>query len=919
MSKEEEGKKKKEGSLTPFADQMVNAYTKLSEGKFSKEILEDILEGTRATLPKLTEIPRHSEVDLGAHWNTQVLLAAGGVVGVDATLVALSLATHDFIAPSLGDILDETFHVPPLSSMISMINDVVTLSYYTVDKPLSMRHLMSLNTPLIPEPYRLADASAKGILSGDDYFKAMAESGLSNFWATIYSKENEQFPNLETSLALLRRGNIDSTIFYNWLDRQSIKEVVADRLYNLKDVIPPLNDLIHMAVREAFGDHSAEVQLPELHTWASKMGLSEYLTEAYWYAHWDRIALAQCYDNLWRGNWNEEQFMALLRIKDIHPDDRQAILDVAYRPPSIRELGYGWDVNKYTREDMVRYRRMEGLSLEDAGKAADSLIDYRLEAEREALRREWMHLYAINRLSEDDFRANLESVFTMDSRTELWIERGKLEAQRKLKPDTDIEYRIVTSSEAKWMFVEGLKDEDWYRAKLLALDWEQERIDVAVERAIAEKAEVKEVIISVAELEKLYKSGQRNKEQLIIDLKFRNWRDEDVAIQLEVWNKEIAEAEDKAQEAAEKAAEIKPVIVSISTLESLYKKGKLTWEQIEGELTARNYTEEAKALLKTEWNTEIAEVEAKKQEAAEKAVEVLPRELTISYIESLYKAKLRNVNWAGTALSSLKYTDENINDILQMWNNELAETEAKAQEKLRTEALPRELSRTDIVHEFDIGSRDFDGMVKGFIELNYSEAAAYSIAVWEQFNIIFSDLRALYSKGWIDAEGLLKEVIDLKIPEERAKELVMTVVKFDQPERLEDERTLTKAEIVKGVKNEIITVNDGVALLMDIGYEEWEAYYILAIEKVVAVGDPEGYWDMKKVTEAYKKATGKKSKKVPDDLLIWEQRVKQLQEEVNKMKAEKIDEVKLSEKIILLNEAEANYRRMMQEWERSES
>ena len=727
------------------------------------------------------EVYGHTPEELARHWTKKIAYSAAGNITAIALLSATTLASSiPFIGA--GETLDEAWRIPIVSNLIRTSTETLMAKYNIVQRPLMQRHLNSIHQPLLPETYRLAIAVSKGVLDIGVYHRAMAESGLSLNWAEMWRDESYEYPALEVALALYRRGDITEEHFHRWLERSSIHENVRDKLILLKDVIPPLPDLTRMAVREAFGTHAPEEQYPEYESWAKKMGLSEYFAGAYWYAHWDRIALAQMYDNLWRGLWSEERFKAMLRIKDVHPDDRDAIYDVAFRPPSLREMGYGWDTGVYKEDDIKKYRRWGGLSPEDAELSARSMVAYRTEAEREAVRREYMHLYALDKINETTFRENLERLITAPEAVELWVERGNLERQRKSKPLEPLEYRVVSGSEAKWAFVNKLRGRDWYRAALEDLDWDEQRVQLAVERA----------------------------------------------------------------------------------------------------------------------ETEITE-------AAEVPVEPEFRSLTIGQIGDLYRFRKVDAGELPNIFGVLGYSPEDAENLAQVM--------VTVREQ---ELLPTALSRTDIARFYDIGVYSEDDLRPAFERLRYSTEDAVALALYTKINIRFPDLKAMYGKGWISSGEMFDELIDLGLAKERANELMMMVVKAEQPARVEKERDLTKSEIVKGVKGEVITPNLAVNLLMDLGYEEWEAWYILAINKVVAVGDPEGYWEMKRVTEAYKKATGKKSKEVSEDLLVWEQRVKVLRNELKNLTDRGAPEEEVGRKAIELNNAEANYRRMMQEWERSE-
>jgi hypothetical protein len=638
--------------------------------------------------------------------------------------------------------------------------------------PVLRRYWLSQHQPLLPESYRLATMAAKGILTEEVYKNAMAESGLSNIWADSWREDQFIYPQIETSLALLRRGRINDDVFQQWMIKNSVRQNVAQDLLSLKEVIPPLDDLIRFAVREAFGDHSAAVQYPTYESWAQMMGLSKEKAAWYWYAHWERIPTELAYDNLARGYWTPEKFMDMLRIKDVHPDDRQDILNVAYLPLTIRELGYAFDVGAVTREDIVKYRRWGRLSPADADIAATSLILYRTEAEREAVRREHLHLFALGKETEAQFKENLIKLATSPPAVDLWIERGKLETERRAKEAAMPEPRIVSSSEALHAFKTGLRNEDWTRKALLDLLWTTERVNVAIEQA---KREMEET---------------------------------------------------KAKEAIVEEREL-----SITQIRDLYKAGKITVEQIP----------------------------------------VLLKDLQFS---SAYAVMLSDV-------------------IVQ---------------EVEAERAPRILTKAEVGALYDVGVYDVETVFNKYLSLNYSYDDAADLTLATIVSVLLPDLRAWYSKGWINADTVYNELIATGMPSERAQEMAMTIIKAEQPERLATEKDLTKAEIIKGWKNGILNDMQAIELLMSLNYDEYEAQYLLAINAVAAAGDPEGYWEMRTVTELSKKARGLPALQIPIEAVQVEKQIKLKKTEIFELQQRKASEEDIGKAAVELASLESQLR-----------
>jgi len=92
-----------------------------------------------------------------------------------------------------------------------------------------------------------------------------------------------------------------------------------------------------------------------------------------------------------------------------------------------------------------------------------------------------------------------------------------------------------------------------------------------------------------------------------------------------------------------------------------------------------------------------------------------------------------------------------------------------------------------------------------------------------------TDIQTRYSKKWLDAAGVRREIDALNLSPQIADKLYQWIVTNAGPERTQTERDLTTAEIVKAVRLGFMEWADGVALLMAQGWDETEADLKLAI------------------------------------------------------------------------------------------
>jgi hypothetical protein len=716
---------------------------------------------------------------------------------IEGAFMAQTIANIVVESASLGQVdvtVNELSNTPSIQASKQTAMQIRRAEFVEGVYPALRRYHLKHFMPMLPESYRLALAVTKGILAQDVYLASMAESGFSNDWAMTWQEENYVYPNPAQTFELFWRGIIDDATLNLILTRNGYRPDIVAYIKALSYLIPPAGDLITMAVREAF-DPQFVTEAPDIFAeYMGKKGYTKEWADRYWTAHWIPVPLAQAYSNLHRGYWSKERFMTALRIADIHPEWREDIYNVAFNPPAIREMGYGFDVGIYTVEDIIKYRKWGGLNQEDAEKAAISLVAYRTEAEREAVRREYLYAYSAGTIDDKELENNLIELGTSPPAVALWIERAQLLRERQKKADPIYEFRIPTGSEAAFAFENGLRSEEWYRAALKTLDWTPERVSLAVDKS------------------KLDMATKRAKEEAVTPRK-----------------------------------------LTIAQIRNLYLQGYLTVDMLQAEFEKLNYPADT----------------AKRLADLLIAVESMPKaplKITRAEIVRLYEYRLLGVSDA---------------DMYKILQNIIITEGANSP----TKALYEE-----------------------FAILGYETIDAVKLTVWTAIDVALPTLKARYSKGWITATQLYNEIIAIGIPQTKANELMETVIKAEQPERTATEKDLTKAEIIKGAKQQILTVPQASELLQGIGYDENEALYLLYINAVVSRGDPEGYWEMKKVVEQQKKAKGQPFKDIPEDLILLELRLKDAKAELKRLKDAKATDEAIGAQAVAIAGLETNMR-----------
>jgi hypothetical protein len=131
-----------------------------------------------------------------------------------------------------------------------------------------------------------------------------------------------------------------------------------------------------------------------------------------------------------------------------------------------------------------------------------------------------------------------------------------------------------------------------------------------------------------------------------------------------------------------------------------------------------------------------------------------------------------------------------------------------------------------------------------YLALGYDDVHAQRMTLWTKINVLATELRARYAKGWITPEQVRSELIAEGMPTASVDRWVQRIVKAETAARTDAERTLTKAEIIKGYTKEVIDYPTALQMLIDMGYTSDEAEYILivntAVIKEIPPAEPKG-------------------------------------------------------------------------------
>jgi hypothetical protein len=194
----------------------------------------------------------------------------------------------------------------------------------------------------------------------NQWFGDMLDAGISQDRIPLLADVLAVRADLSSLGQLALRGNISRDAMVKELVTRGWIEQDAKNVSTLLDLIPGPNDLISLAVKEAWDDQFASIAgtdqgLPsEFVQWAGKQGLSADWCKRYWRAHWQLPSAGQGFEMLHRGLCTSAELDALLKALDISPFWRDKLKGITYNPYTRVDVRRLYNKNILKREDVKR-------------------------------------------------------------------------------------------------------------------------------------------------------------------------------------------------------------------------------------------------------------------------------------------------------------------------------------------------------------------------------------------------------------------------------------------------------------------------------------------------------------------------------------------------------------------------------------
>lgn len=209
----------------------------------------------------------------------------------------------------------------------------------------------------ILDPFELVTTYHYGINTRDDVIERLRYHGYDATAANKLIDINTRTAPEGELIAWKLRGFITEETLRTELNKKGYSQSSIDNLVKAAYFIPPVQDLITMAVREVFSPETAErfgqfEDFPaKFKEYAEQQGVSEEWARNYWAAHWALPSVQMGWEMLHRGVIEKADLELLLKAQDVMPFWRDKLTAISYNP--------------YTRVDIRRMHAVGVLSDED--------------------------------------------------------------------------------------------------------------------------------------------------------------------------------------------------------------------------------------------------------------------------------------------------------------------------------------------------------------------------------------------------------------------------------------------------------------------------------------------------------------------------------------------------------------------------
>jgi len=560
--------------------------------------------------------------------------------------------------------------------------------------------------------------------AGREYIKKM---GYKDDDVDAFLKSARMLLDVDSVRTAYLRGEIIEAEHDERLVQLGIKAADIALLKKLYFFIPPVQDLVRMAVREAFDPKSIEfLQLdkdfpPAFGEWARKQGVSDTWAHHYWQAHWELPSVQMGFEMMHRNQISPDEMRALLKALDFSPAWRDKLMNISYNTYTRVDTRRMYQIGVLTPDEVLKSYLDQGYDADHAQHLKEFTILGATTQEKDLSRGDIIASYKDKLIGREEAKQFIENIGYDMNEAELYLARADYELEkadrsdkielvhqryinhacsqqqaiddllripvsgtelemliRKWEPQATTKNQALTKEDIHSLYVNGIYDRHNtvttlqgigytdFTADTICMVW-----DAELAKAEAAKKVVKVRVPSVSEIRQMWEQDVITTDQARDYLGDNNYLSESIEYLIQMWDK-VRRAREKAEADALAAKMTKtPKQLTRGDIGDLYRAAVINEFEARSLLAGVNYVQSDIDISITRWNLQIAERQALDLAAAQKAETVIPRLLTRSQVGELYIATLITEDTARELLNQLHYYQEDIDSTIALWNTKV--------------------------------------------------------------------------------------------------------------------------------------------------------------------------------------------------------------------------------------------------------
>jgi len=315
------------------------------------------------------------------------------------------------------------------------------------------------------------------------------------------------------------------------LSKIGIHPEYFDIYKTLAERIPPVADIISMAVREAFSPAIARKfgqyeDFPEdFGRYAAQQGLSKEWSQRYWAAHWGLPSPQQGFEMLHRGVIDRSDLGLLMKAQDIMPFWRDKMIDIAYRPLTRVDVRRMYAEGILSEKGVFKAYLDAGYSDENAENMTEFTLSYVLSQQSKFTSSDIVKAYSDRMIEASEARSLLRLIGVTSENASYIISTADYKREWKL---TDLKISATRN-----LYKRGQYDENTTRAELLRLNLPSDQVNALLETWWYEKKEDGGPTWTKAETFKFLKAELITKDRALQELQTMGYDQEHIDIYME--------------------------------------------------------------------------------------------------------------------------------------------------------------------------------------------------------------------------------------------------------------------------------------------------------------------------------------------------------------------------------------------------